>query len=188
MILELEFADPARWRTWLARNHRTSEGVWLRIRKKGAPHRSVTYAEALDEALCFGWIDGQKKSLDAQAFLQKFTPRRPRSIWSKRNIEHCERLIAAGKMEASGQAQIDAAKADRRWGQAYDPPSRAAPPEDLVRALARNRRAREFFETLDRANRYAITWRLQTAKRPETRARRLETFVEMLASGRKIHP
>ena len=188
MIPVLGFRDPPRWRAWLARNHRKSEGIWLKIQKKGAPGRSVTYAEALDEALCFGWIDGQKKSHDEAAFLQKFTPRRSRSIWSKRNIEHCERLIAAGKMETSGQTQIDAAKQDGRWAQAYDPPSRSAPPEDLVRALSRNRRAREFFERLDRANRYAITWRLQTAKRPETRARRLEGFVQMLAEGRKLHP
>ncbi|HVP59780.1 MAG TPA: YdeI/OmpD-associated family protein [Myxococcaceae bacterium] len=184
----LGFPDAGRWHAWLARNHRSAEGVWLRIGKKGSPEPSITYAQALDEALCFGWIDGQKKSHDAHAFLQKFTPRRPRSLWSKRNIVHCERLIDAGRMEAAGQAQIDAAKADGRWGQAYDPPSRATPPDDLVLALAGNRRAREFFETLDQANRYAITWRLQTAKRPETRARRLETFVEMLASGRKIHP
>ncbi len=188
MMPELEFPDAVRWRAWLAGNHRSSDGVWLRIRKKGSPGRSVSYAEALDEALCFGWIDGQKKSHDDQVFLQKFTPRRVRSVWSKRNIEHCERLIAAGKMEPAGQAQIDAGKSDGRWAMAYDPPSRATPPEDLVRALARNRRAREFFEALDRANRYAITWRLQTAKRPETRARRLETFVEMLAAGRKVHP
>lgn len=188
MMPELAFPDARRWRTWLARNHRTSDGVWLRIQKKGASGRSVGYAEALDEALCFGWIDGQKKSHDDQAFLQKFTPRRARSIWSKRNIEHCERLIAAGKMEPSGLAQIDAAKADGRWTEAYDPPSRATPPDDLVRALSRNRRAREFFDGLDRANRYAITWRLQTAKRPETRTRRLETFVEMLAAGKKVHP
>jgi uncharacterized protein YdeI (YjbR/CyaY-like superfamily) len=188
MIQVLGFPDASRWRAWLARNHRRADGVWLKIAKKGSLQPSVTYAEALDEALCFGWIDGQKKSHDAQAFLQKFTPRRPRSIWSKRNIVHCERLVAAGRMQPAGQAQIDAAKADGRWDQAYDPPSRATLPDDLLRALARNRRAREFFERLDRTNRYAITWRLQTAKRPETRVRRLETFVQMLASGRKIHP
>ena len=188
MMPEIEFPDAARWRAWLARNHRTADGVWLRIHKKASRGRSVAYAEALDEALCFGWIDGQKKSHDAEVFLQKFTPRRPRSLWSKRNIDHCERLIAAGRMAPSGQAQIDAAKADGRWAGAYDPPSRATPPEDLLRALARNRRAREFFDGLDRANRYAITWRLQTAKRPETRARRMETFVEMLAAGKKVHP
>ena len=176
------------WESWLDDHHDSSPGVWLKIAKKGAPETSVSYAEALDEALCFGWIDGQKKSHDRNAFLQKFTPRRPTSIWSKRNIEHCERLIAAGKMELSGQAEIDRAKADGRWGQAYDSPSRAEPPEDLRRALARNRPALMFFESLDRTNRYAILWRLQTAKRPETRARRLETFVQMLADGRKIHP
>jgi len=184
----LHFPDARRWRSWLARNHRSPDGVWLKLAKKGAAERSVSYAEALDEALCFGWIDGQKKSHDQDVFLQKFTPRRSRSIWSKRNIEHCERLAAAGKMEPAGQAEIDRAKADGRWGQAYDPPSRAEPPEDLQRALARNRPARKFFETLDRTNRYAILWRLQTAKRPETRARRVETFVQMLTEGRKIHP
>jgi uncharacterized protein YdeI (YjbR/CyaY-like superfamily) len=184
----LHFPDARRWRAWLARNHRTPEGVWLKLAKKGSPVPSVSYAEALDEALCFGWIDGQKKSHDPNAFLQKFTPRRSRSIWSKRNIEHCERLLAGGRMTPSGQAEIDRAKADGRWAEAYDPPSRAEPPEDLRRALAGNRPARQFFEALDRTNRYAILWRLQTAKRPETRARRLETFVQMLAEGRKIHP
>jgi len=128
MIQLLGFPDASRWRAWLARNHRRADGVWLKIAKKGSLQPSVTYAEALDEALCFGWIDGQKKSHDAQAFLQKFTPRRPRSIWSKRNIVHCERLVAAGRMQPAGQAQIDAAKADGRWDQAYDPPSRARRP------------------------------------------------------------
>ena len=184
----LQFPDARRWRSWLARNHRSPDGVWLKLAKKGAAERSVSYAEALDEALCFGWIDGQRKSHDQDAYVQKFTPRRSRSIWSKRNIEHCQRLAAAGKMEPAGQAEIDRAKADGRWSQAYDPPSRAEPPDDLRRALARNRPARKFFETLDRTNRYAILWRLQTAKRPETRARRLETFLQMLAEGRKIHP
>ena len=188
MIPVLQFPDARRWRAWLARNHRSPEGVWLKITKKGMPGPSVSYAEALDEALCFGWIDGQRKSHDSDSFLQKFTPRRSRSIWSKRNIEHCQRLIDAGRMAPTGQAEIDRAKADGRWDQAYDPPSRAEPPEDLRRALARNRPARQFFETLDRTNRYAILWRLQTAKRPETRARRVETFVQMLAQGRKIHP
>ena len=184
----LEFPDARRWRAWLARNRASPEGVWLKIAKKGSSGESVSYAEALDEALCFGWIDGQKKRHDRHAFLQKFTPRRSRSIRSRRNIEHCERLITAGKMEPAGQAEIDRARADGRWADAYDPPSRAEPADDLVRALARNRSARRFFETLDRTNRYAILWRLQTAKRPETRARRLEAFVQMLADGRKIHP
>ena len=184
----LEFPDARRWRAWLAKNHSSPEGVWLKIAKKGSSRASVSYAEALDEALCHGWIDGQRQSHDEEDFLQKFTPRRPRSVWSKRNIEHCERLLAAGKMTPGGQAEIDRAKADGRWSQAYDPPSRAEAPEDLQRALARNRAARRFFEALDRTNRYAILWRLQTAKRPETRARRLETFVQMLAEGRKIHP
>jgi uncharacterized protein YdeI (YjbR/CyaY-like superfamily) len=184
----LEFPDARRWRAWLARNHASPDGVWLKIAKKGSARASVSYAEALDEALCHGWIDGQRKSHDEEDFLQKFTPRRARSLWSKRNIEHCERLVTAGRMTPEGQAEIDRAKADGRWDQAYDSPSRAEPPEDLRRALARNRSARKFFETLDRTNRYAILWRLQTAKRPETRARRLEGFVQMLAEGRKIHP
>ena len=182
------FKSAKAFETWLKKNHATCDGLWLKIAKRGADEPSVTYPEAVEIALCWGWIDGQKKSHDRHAFLQKFTPRRPGSIWSKRNIEHCERLVAAGKMEPSGQAEIDRAKADGRWGQAYDSPSRAEPPEDLRRALSRNRPARKFFEDLDRANRYAILWRLQTAKRPETRARRLETFVQMLAEGRKIHP
>jgi uncharacterized protein YdeI (YjbR/CyaY-like superfamily) len=184
----LEFPTARKFRAWLAKNHRSSGGIWLRIHKKDSDQPSIRYPEALDEALCFGWIDGQKKSHDARSFLQKFTPRRPRSLWSKRNIEHCERLIAEGRMEPAGLQQIEAAKADGRWSSAYDPPSRAAPPADLLEALARNRRARAFFGTLDRTNLYAILWRLQTAKRPETRARRIEAFVDMLASGKKIHP
>src|SRR4030095_11054947 len=142
----------------LARSHASPDGVWLKIAKKGSSGASVSYAEALDEALCFGWIDGQKKSHDQDAFLQKFTPRRARSVWSKRNIEHCERLIAAGRMEPAGQAEIDRAKADGRWADAYDPPSRSEPQDDLVRALARNRSARRFFEGLGRPHPAAILW------------------------------
>lgn len=182
------FPTPADFRAWLEAHHETAEELLVGFHKKGSGKASLTWPESVDEALCFGWIDGQKKSHDRDAFLQKFTPRRARSIWSKRNIEHCARLLAAGKMDPAGQAEIDRAKSDGRWAEAYDPPSRSEPPEDLRRALARNRPARRFFETLDRTNRYAILWRLQTAKRPETRARRLETFVQMLAEGRKIHP
>ena len=182
----LEFPDARRWRAWLARNRASPEGVWLKIAKKGSSGESVSYAEALDEALCSAGSAGRRRPRPPR-LPPEVHSRRSRSIWSRRNIEHCERLIAAGKMEPSGQAEIDRARADRRWADAYDPPSRAEPPDDLVRALARNRSARRFFETLDRTS-APSSGGSRPAKRPETRARRLEAFVQMLADGRKIHP
>jgi uncharacterized protein YdeI (YjbR/CyaY-like superfamily) len=174
--------------TWLRKHHFASEGVWLEIAKPGAPEATIGYAEAVEIALCHGWIDGQKKAKDAMYWLQRFTPRRPRSMWSKVNRARAEALIAAGRMQASGQAEIDRAKADGRWDAAYDSTRTAAVPADLQAALDAHPKARAFFSTLNAANRYAVLWRVQTAKKPETRASRIATLVAMLARGDKIHP
>lgn len=180
------FADAAEWEAWLGA-HDDSNGVWLKIAKKGADVDSVTYAEALDAALCHGWIDGQKRGCDARYFLQRFTPRRARSLWSKINIGHVERLTAAGRMRPGGLREVDAAKADGRWDQAYEGGRDMPVPEELAKALAKNSKARRFFEQLDRTNRYAFCWRVHTAKKAETRQSRAASFVEMMAKGEKLH-
>lgn len=184
----LQFADRAAFRKWLEARHTSEPGLWLRIAKASSAHRSVTYAEALDVALCFGWIDGQKKSHDEDSFLQKFTPRQKRSPWSKRNREHVARLTAAGEMHPAGLAAVEAAKADGRWDRAYDSPGKATVPEDFQGALDRHPKAKAFFETLKGANRYAILYRIQTAVKPETRARRIAEFVAMLERKETLHP
>jgi len=162
--------------------------MWLRIFKKDSGEKTVTYAEALDQALCYGWIDGQKKTHDGLSWIQKFTPRRPKSSWSKLNTEHAERLIKAGSMTQAGLARIEAAKADGRWQTAYDSPRNAAPPEDFLVALRKNKKAKSFFETLNRINVYSIVYRLQTAKKPETRKKRMKLILEMMERGEKFHP
>jgi uncharacterized protein YdeI (YjbR/CyaY-like superfamily) len=181
------FSGPKQLEDWLEENHGSAAGVWLKIAKKGASERSVTYAEALELALCFGWIDSQKRGFDATHFLQRFTPRRPRGRWSKINREKAEVLIAAGKMRPAGLAEVEAAKADGRWEAAYEGQRTAEVPPDLQRELDANPAAAEFFAGLDGANRYAILYRLDEAKKPETRGRRLRKFVAMLARGEKIH-
>ena len=183
----LLFAAPAELEAWLEENHESAGGVWLKIAKKGAPEPSVTYAEALEVALCFGWIDSQKPGLDETHFLQRFTPRRPRGRWSKINREKAEALIEAGRMRPAGLAQVEAARADGRWEAAYEGQSAAKVPPDLQRELDANPAAAEFFASLDGANRYAILYRLDEAKKPETRERRLRKFVGMLERGEKIH-
>jgi len=183
----LLFAGPAELDAWLEGNHESAEGVWLKIAKKGAPEPSVTYVEALDVALCFGWIDSQKRGLDETHFLQRFTPRRPRGRWSKINREKAEALIEAEKMRPAGLVQVEAAKADGRWEAAYEGQGSAKVPPDLQRDLDANPAAADFFATLDGANRYAILYRLDEAKKPETRQRRLRKFVAMLERGEKIH-
>jgi uncharacterized protein YdeI (YjbR/CyaY-like superfamily) len=175
------------FRRWLEKNHAVSDGVWLRLFKKSSGRESLTYAEALDQALCHGWIDGQLKPFDAKSWLRKFTPRRPRSGWSKVNVAHVERLIKTGQMARAGLAAVEAAKANGRWQVAYDSPRNAAPPEDFLKALNKDRRAKAFFHTLNRANVYSIVYRLQTAKRPETRESRLKMILEMLSRGEKFH-
>jgi uncharacterized protein YdeI (YjbR/CyaY-like superfamily) len=176
------------WEAWLAAHGTSSGGVWLRLAKKGSPECSVSYAEALESALCYGWIDGQKKPESEQAWLQRFTPRRPKSIWSKINREKAIGLMAAGRMQPAGLEQVERARSDGRWEAAYDSPSKAAMPDDFAAALEQNAGAKAFFATLDRTNRYAVLWRIQTAKTGETRARRIGQFVEMLAKHEKLHP
>ena len=182
------FADRSAFRAWLRAHHASQPGLWLRIAKAASPLQSVTYAEALDVALCFGWIDGQKRSHDAESFLQKFTPRQKRSPWSKRNREHVERLIATGEMHPAGLAAVAAAKADGRWNRAYDSPGTASVPDDFQAALDKHPAAKAFFQTLTSANRYAILYRIQTAVKPETRARRIAEFIAMLKLREVVHP
>ena len=183
----LPFADADAWEAWVTANA-DAKGVWLKIAKKDSGHATVTYAEALDVALCHGWIDGQKRSFDAAWFLQRFTPRRPKGLWSKINIGHVERLTAAGRMHEAGLAQVAAAKADGRWDEAYEPPSTIAVPPDLAAALEANPSARNAFEGLDGANRFAVLYRVTQVKKAETRARKIEDFVAMLARGEVLHP
>jgi uncharacterized protein YdeI (YjbR/CyaY-like superfamily) len=190
MADELEiilFAGPAELEAWLEANGASSSGAWLKIAKKGAPEPSVTYAEAIELALCFGWIDSQKRGLDETHFLQRFTPRRPRGRWSKINREKAEVLEESGALRPAGAAEVAAAKADGRWEAAYEGQRTAQVPEDLQRELDANPRAAAFFAALDSANRYAITYRLAEAKKPETRERRLHKFVAMLERGERIH-
>lgn len=182
-ILALE--SPAAWGKWLGANHKHSPGVWLRLSKKGAT-KTITYAEALDLALVWGWIDSQKRGLDQDAFLQRFTRRTATSPWSKINRAKAEALIASGVMEPSGLAEVERAKEDGRWERAYDGARTAQVPDDLLAALAKNAKARAAFEALGSANRYAILFRLQNAKKPENRAAQIERFVAMCARGETI--
>lgn len=184
--LALTSADE--WSHWLARHHASSPGVWLQLGKKGASSSTVTYAEAVEVALTWGWIDSQKRPHDATAFLQRFTPRKSGSPWSKINRDKATALISAGRMENPGLAEVERAKEDGRWDAAYDGARTSTVPEDLAAALAANPRARAFFPQLDGANRYAILYRVQTAKRPETRARRIAEFVAMLERHETLHP
>lgn len=181
------FASPAELEAWLEREAASPAGVWLKIAKKGAGVKSVSYGEALEVALCFGWIDSQKRGFDDTFFLQRFTPRRPRGRWSRINREKAEGLIASGRMRPAGLAEVEAAKADGRWDAAYEGQRAAEVPADLQRELDARPAAREFFATLDSANRYAIVYRLGEAKKPETRKRRLKKFVEMLEQEERIH-
>ncbi len=183
----ISFKSQKDWAIWLAKNHSTSSGIWLRLFKKDSGVPSVTYAEALDEALCYGWIDGQLDKYDEKSWLRKFTPRRPKSVWSKRNIEHVNCLTRAGKMKPAGLKEVEAAKADDRWDRAYDSPSAMRVPDDFLEELSKNKKAKAFFETLNKANTYAIAWRLQTAKKPETRAQRMKAILDLLAKGQKLH-
>jgi uncharacterized protein YdeI (YjbR/CyaY-like superfamily) len=183
----LFFESQAEWRTWLEQNHNAAKGVWLRFYKKGTGIVSLNYPWALDEALCFGWIDGQAKTFDEKSYLQKFTQRRTKSIWSKRNIEHIARLIKEGKMKPSGLKEAEAAKADGRWERAYDSPGNLSIPGDFLRELSKDKNALAFFESLNKANTYAITWRLQTAKKTETREKRMKIILGMLSRGEKFH-
>lgn len=182
------FKHPPEWAAWLEKHHATSSGLWLRLAKKSAELQSLSYEQALNIALCYGWIDGQKKAHDGESWLQKFTPRGKRSIWSKINREKVARLIESGQMQPAGLAEVERAKADGRWDAAYEPASRATIPDDLQAALDANPKAREFFATLNGANRYAILFRVQTAKQAETRAKRIRQYVAMLEKAEKLYP
>ena len=181
------FPSSSAFRAWLVKEHSRCDGLLLRIYKKGSGVASVTYAEALDQALCFGWIDAQKLPLDDLSWIQTFKPRRPRSKWSKKNTEHAERLIKSGEMTDAGHSEVRAAKADGRWSAAYDSPSTATMPQEFLEQLARSKKASAMYATLNKANLYAIAYRLQTAKREETRLKRMKAIIDMLARGEKFH-
>ena len=184
----LPFESKKKWADWLAKQHDKSTGVWLKLAKKDSRIPSVTYEEALDVALCYGWIDGQKKGFDDRYWLQKFTPRGPRSIWSKINTEKAEKLIASGEMKPAGLKAVEAARQDGRWEAAYSSQKNMSVPEDFQAALDKYRKAKDFFATLNSVNRYAILFRIQTAKKAETRTKRIQQFLEMLERGEKLYP
>ena len=182
------FKSQTQWAAWLESNHRKSTGLWLRLAKKNSGLQSVTYKEALEIALCYGWIDAQKRPEDERTWLQRFAPRSSRSVWSKINREKALELIASGAMKAAGMEAIEDARKNGRWEAAYDSPRGATVPSDFQAALEGSPRAKAFFATLDRANRYAILWRIQTVKQAETRARKIEQFIGMLEEKKKLHP
>ena len=182
------FSSQAAWRAWLDANHAIERGIWLMLAKQASGMSSVTYAEAVDSALCYGWIDGQKKAMDDMWWLQKFTPRRPKSPWSKINRQKAEQLIESGAMQPAGLRAFEAAKADGRWARAYDSPATSTIPPDMQAALDANVEAAAFFATLDSRNRYAILYRIQAARRAETRTNRIEQFVAMLSRHETLYP
>src|SRR5690606_3727707 len=181
-----EFKTAGTFETWLEKNHDSSNGLWIKIFKKDSDKKTISYAEALDAALCYGWIDGQKQTFDEQAWLQRVSPRTAKSIWSKVNIGHVERLINEGKMRPAGLKAVEKAKADGRWEKAYDPPSKMIIPEDFLKELNKNKKAEEFFKSLNKTNLFSIGFRLQTAKKPETREKRMKEIIEKLAKGEKL--
>jgi uncharacterized protein YdeI (YjbR/CyaY-like superfamily) len=182
----VEVRDQRAWRRWLAKNHNSVDGVWLKFAKKGTPTPTVSYGEALEEALCYGWIDGQAKGFDDQFYLQRFTPRRARSKWSMRNREKATRLLEERRIQPGGLAQIEAAKADGRWDAAYPAQSEASVPADFEQALAANPKARAFFETLTGQARYAFLYRLHNVAKPAARERRISNYIELLSDGRTL--
>lgn len=183
----LPFENEQAFKKWLHKHYADTQGVWLKIAKKTSDIASIDRKQALNVALCYGWIDGQAKSVDENYYLQKFTPRRARSMWSKVNIGLVTQLSAEGKMQPAGQAAIDEAKADGRWEAAYNPPSTSVVPPEFIAALATRPKAKAVFETLNKTNRFAITWRIETARKPETRASRIEKIIAMLERGEKLH-
>ena len=184
----LPFTSQTEWRKWLESNHAECDGIWLQFYKKGSGVSTVVYAEALDEALCFGWIDGQLKSGDEKYYIQRFTPRRKRSLWSKRNIEHVSRLEAEGKIHPAGWKAIEEAKANGRWENAYDSQGSATVPDYFLVELTKDPKSLAFFESLNKINRFSIIWRLQSASKPEIRNKRLMQILDMMAKGEMFHP
>lgn len=183
----ISFASSEECEAWLDKHNASSSGIWLRIYKKDSGVKSVSYPEALDRALCYGWIDGLKRPFDKKSWIQRFTPRRPKSLWSKNNTAHVERLMRLGKIKPAGLTAIKAAKKDGRWDAAYQPPGKATIPKDFLNALSKDKKAEVFFNSLNKTNLYSIAWRLQTAKKPETRERRMTAILQMLAEGKKFH-
>ena len=183
----LSFKTATGFERWLAKNHDKVNGIWLRFFKKESGVKTITYKEALDEALCYGWIDGQANKYDDTSWIQKFTPRRTKSMWSKRNTTYINRLAELGKMKPAGIAEVEKAKADGRWEKAYDSSSNMSFPDDFLKELSKKKKAKAFFESLNKANKYAIAWRLQTAKKPETKEKRMKIILEMLTKGEKFH-
>jgi uncharacterized protein YdeI (YjbR/CyaY-like superfamily) len=183
----LPFESERAWEGWLEENHIDSQGVWLKIARKGVGQNSISYQEALSVALCFGWIDGQKNKFDDRYWLQKFTPRRPKSGWSKINCQKATELIEQGRMRPAGMREVERAKQDGRWDAAYESQSTATIPDDLQKALDANPAVKAFFDQLNSVNRYAMIYRITTAKKPETRRQRIEKFIAMLNDGKKIY-
>lgn len=183
----ISFASEKEFTNWLKANYTLTEGIWLRYYKKSTGIPSITYAQALDVALCYGWIDGQAKPFDGDSWLQRFTPRRAKSNWSKRNTEHVARLIETKKMRKPGLLEIEKAKADGRWAKAYDSFSQATIPDDVMAMIKKNEQAHDFYKTLNKTNLYAIAYRIQTAVKPETREKRIKLILEMLSVGKKFH-
>ncbi|XDD46695.1 YdeI family protein [Leptospira sp. WS39.C2] len=185
-IPTIEFKSQKTFETWLDKNHKSSNGIWLKIFKKDSGIKTISYAEALDVALCYGWIDSQKQKFDEQAWLQKFSPRKAKSIWSKVNIGYVERLTNEGKMKPAGLKAVDEAKADSRWEKAYDSPSKMTVPDDFLLALSKNKKAEKFFMGLNKTNLFSIGFRIHTAKKIATREKRIKEIIEKLAKGEKI--
>ena len=183
----LEFRSGKEWGSWLHKNHKKSDGIWIRMFKKGSGVLTVNNSDALDVALCYGWITGQARPYDEVSWLARYVPRRTRSIWSQLNVQRAEKLIAEGKMKSAGMEQVEAAKRDGRWQRAYTPSSRAKLPADFIRELRKNEKAEAFAKTLDRANLYAVVFRLENAKTEEKRSRKIKQLVEMLSRGEKFH-
>lgn len=181
------FTSSRGWEAWLQNNHESPDGVWVRFYKKSSGKQTFNYHQALDIALCYGWIDGIVRKYDAESYLQRFTKRRQKSMWSKINIEHTERLIREGRMKPGGLAEIDRAKKDGRWQAAYDSPKNMMIPEDFLKELTKHKKAEAYFRTLNKTNTFAIAWRLQTAKKPETRERRIQAILAMLEKGEKLY-
>lgn len=186
-ILLLPFSSQKKWRSWLSKNFDKVDGIWMLLYKKDSGVKSITYDEALEEALCFGWIDGLRKKYDEKSYIQKFTPRRKRSIWSKRNRVKVEKLIKEGKMHNAGLAEVKKAKNDGRWDKAYDSHTTMKIPDDFVKELSKYPEALAFFKTLNKTNLYSIGFRLQTAKKPETRQKRMQLIIDMMKQGKKFH-
>jgi uncharacterized protein YdeI (YjbR/CyaY-like superfamily) len=183
----IPFKGSKEFNSWLKKNHSKSNGIWLQFYKKASGVKTIVYSEALDESLCYGWIDSQMKKYDDKSYIQKFTPRRARSIWSKRNIEHIARLLKEKRVMEPGLLEIEKAKSDGRWENAYDSPSKTSIPADFLKELSKSEKAKAFFDSLNKSNVYAVAWRLQTAKKPETRAKRMKLILSMMAKGEKLH-